>query len=70
MLALIITLGWWIVPLIITIVILGIMFRPVESCGNDFWGFGTAIECLFRLFWMIPLLFVWLVYFIGLAVNK
>ena len=48
--------AWWI-PGLLTLVILGFMFRPEHS--SDLFG----MDVLLRLFWLVPLLVVWLVFF-------
>jgi hypothetical protein len=53
-----IVVGYWIIPLIITIILLCIMFRPNPE--KDGW-FGDLF-ILFRLFWTIPILIVWIIY--------
>lgn len=52
-----------VISLILTVVILFRMFRPITG-GSDDLGLGAAFEVLCRLFYIIPILFVWLVYFI------
>lgn len=51
-----ITIGLWIVPVIITLVIGAVMCRPYRSCGTYDFGF------IFRLFWLIPICIVWMLY--------
>lgn len=52
-----ITIGAWVIPLFATVCLLACMFRPYERCG--------AYDCgqIFRLFWLIPIFAVWLLYF-------
>jgi hypothetical protein len=51
-----VTLYFWMIPVVLTLLIVGWMFRPYRKSGDyDF----TSI---FRLFWLIPMLFVWVVY--------
>jgi len=45
------------IPTIITIILLVIMFRPYHEHGM----FDTG--AIFRLFWLIPILSTWLLYF-------
>jgi hypothetical protein len=53
------------VALGLTIILLLVMFRPIQiQSSSGWWDFGPAIEGLFRVFYVIPLLLVWLVYFI------
>lgn len=49
----------WIVPIVLTIGMLIAMCRPLESTSD----FGAPIEALFRMFWCIPILAVWLLFF-------
>lgn len=51
-----ITIGTWIIPTIITIILTCIMFRPNQGSG------ACAFELLLRLFWMIPICIVWIIY--------
>lgn len=51
-----ITFGLWIVPVIITVIMMVIMFRPYRSSGM--YDFGA----IFRLFWFIPIMVVWMIY--------
>ena len=53
-----IVVGWWVVPLIITIGFLFKLFGGEKRTGNyDFSG-------IFTLLWIVPILVVWLIYFI------
>lgn len=51
-----ITIGLWILPAIITLVLLVVMFRPYQRSGQ--YDFGE----IFRLFWLIPIGAVWMLY--------
>ena len=51
-----ITIGLWIIPTIITIILLGVMFRPDRSSGA--YNFGA----IFRLLWIVPICVVWMIY--------
>lgn len=51
-----IKIGLWIIPLLISLVMLGIMCRPYQRCGD--YDFGS----IFRLFWLLPIAVVWLAY--------
>jgi hypothetical protein len=53
-----ITISLIVIPIILTLVLLGIMFRPSRSSSNCF-----DLTPVFRLLWVIPMLVVWLVYF-------
>ncbi len=55
------TIGLWAIPTILSILCLCAMFRPYTL--SDMYGIGH----LFRVFWVIPILFVWVVY-LGLVV--
>ena len=48
--------GFWGIPVLITISLLIIMFRPYQREGD--FDFGI----IFRIFWVIPILAVWVVY--------
>lgn len=54
--ALTITVGWWVIPGLLTAACLVMMFRPYQSCGS--YDFGL----LFRVLWLAPIAVVWLVY--------
>jgi hypothetical protein len=50
-----------VVAIILSVVVIGVMLRPYErSCDYDF-------GAVFRLFWLIPLLGIWLAFFAILA---
>ncbi len=51
-----ITIGIWIIPTIITVILLGVMFRPDRSGGD--YNFGA----IFRLLWIIPICVTWMIY--------
>lgn len=53
-----ITIGWIIIPIIITIVCLFFVFRPLEYKES----ITSGMELIFRIFWLIPILFCWVVY--------
>ena len=55
-----ITFGAWVIPLALTIICLWMMFRPIRDCSGYL---GGAFEAMFRLFWLIPIGFIWAVYF-------
>jgi hypothetical protein len=52
-----ITIGLWIIPAILTGICLFQMFRKQD--GSDQFGIGA----LFSMLWIIPILFIWSVYF-------
>lgn len=60
------TIGAIYIPIILTIVMAIIMMRPCRSHSL----FGSALEPLFRLFWLFPILITWLIYFMVLAFSK
>lgn len=62
-----ITLGWWLIPTIITIILLAIIFRPIEYSGGYF---GGGLEAMFRCFWFIPMFVVWIIYLVICLVCK
>ena len=55
-----ITLGWWLLPTFLTSVMLFMVFRPIHG-GGPF-----DLTPMIRSLWLIPILFVWVVY---LSVN-
>ena len=55
-----ITIGLSIIPIIMTIICLLFMFRPLEYEVS----ITSGMELIFRIFWLIPILFCWLIYFI------
>ena len=46
----------WSIPIILTIILAAIMFRPYHPEGD--YDFGA----IFRVLWVIPILLVWIVY--------
>ncbi len=61
-LALTFTFGPGIIPAIISLILLFIMFRPMSR--EDTAGyFGGGLTALFRLFWLIPILLTWTIFF-------
>jgi hypothetical protein len=59
-----ITIKSWIIPLLITVIMLCIMFRKYRS--SEQYDFGIV----FRLFWLIPIGAVWMVYMGVLLIIK
>lgn len=59
-----ITLGWWILPAVLTLIFGYLAFKPEEQCGGCYEYIGDAIGAIFKLLWLIPLLISWLIYFI------
>ena len=51
-----ITVGWWLVPLVLTVIMGAIMFRPYQSSG------AYDFTSIFRLGWLIPILALWVIY--------
>jgi len=73
-----VTFGWWILPAILTFILLCIMFRPLDTHKNvrnsnswiDSNFLFDGIESVFRLLWFIPILLIWVVYlWIKLLIN-
>jgi hypothetical protein len=62
--SMIIKIELWIVPVFITVILLCIMFRPYRSSGQ--YDFGQ----IFRLFWLIPIGAVWIIYMGILLIIK
>lgn len=56
-----ITVGLWIIPVLLTAFFVGMMLRPWKSTGDYDYSF------IIRGFWLIPACLVWAVYF-GLLV--
>lgn len=56
MFAITITVSWIIIPIILSILFLNVMLTPYKSRGD--YDFGS----IFKLFWLIPIMFVWMVY--------
>jgi hypothetical protein len=65
------TFGWWILPAILTFILLFIMVRhPQRKSGvrtnlyfDLSWFLEGGIEQVFRFLWLIPILLIWVVYF-------
>lgn len=51
-----ITIGLWIIPTVITLGLLGVMFRPYQGSGQ--YDFGA----IFRVLWLVPIFAVWMIY--------
>ena len=49
--------GFWILPLVLSLACVAAMFRPWRSTGD--WDYSFVI----RVFWFFPILAVWLIYF-------
>lgn len=48
---------YWIWPTILTVLVLGVMFRPLRT--TDMYG----LESVFRIFYLAPLFGIWALYF-------
>ena len=59
-----ITIKSCIIPILITVIMLCVMFRPYRSSGQ--YDFGMV----FRLFWLIPIGAVWIIYMGILLIIK
>lgn len=57
------TLPLWTLPLMVSVLIVGWMCRPLPERQGDYDLF-TPIFHLFRLFYIIPILLVWIVYLV------
>jgi hypothetical protein len=55
-----ITIGWWVIPLLISLVFLGLIFRRNDQQVGGYWNIDPTP--LFRMLWFIPLLLTWVVY--------
>lgn len=53
-----ITLGWWAIPTIVSLAMFAWANRPYQQSGD--YDFGIV----FRAFWLIPIMAVWLLYFV------
>lgn len=51
-----ITIGVWIIPVLITVVLLCIMLRPYHSSGD--YDFGAIA----RIVWLFPIMATWIIY--------
>lgn len=64
---------WIVLPIIVTVVCLGIMLRPLEPVGgSDHFGIGLFFDMmagLLRLLWLIPVLVAWVVYLGAIAAG-
>lgn len=49
------------IPIIMTLILLAIMFRPIKSQSSGPFPF-ELLEGLFRLGWLIPIFFIWIIY--------
>jgi len=57
-----ITIGWWAVPTLLTVVfVCWLVFSPAER-GTDHFGTGAAMSFFGALALLVPLLFVWILY--------
>jgi hypothetical protein len=54
----------WIIPILITVIMLCVMFRPYRSSGQYDFFF------VFRLFWLLPIGAVWIIYMGILLIIK
>ncbi len=62
-----ITIGWWIIPTIITVV--GYIFMDHSTKGAS--GIGGAVDAFVAgAMWLALTLFVWMVYFAYLAFTR
>lgn len=57
-----ITMGWWVVPAIITIISLGTAAFVSRDMGNDQYGAGAVIALVFYLMAVAVSLIAWLVW--------
>lgn len=47
----------WTIPAVLTLLCLGMMFRPYQRQGD--YDFGSIL----RVFWLLPIGFIWAAYF-------
>lgn len=50
------------IPIVISLFFLCVMLSPSKDNYNDPLGLGKAFDCIFSLFWIIPILLVWVIY--------
>lgn len=53
-----ITINLALLPIILTVILLCIMFRPLDR-----YGYFPGSEVIFRLVWLIPILAIWVIFF-------
>ena len=53
-----------IIPILFSIFFTIMFFRPIKKGQGDYGFISETIEGLIRLFWVIPLLIVWIFYLI------
>jgi hypothetical protein len=60
-----ITFGWWVIPFVLTVLCLIPMFRRTKPTGGAtvFAGIGMMIDAMIRALWLIPIGFIWAIYF-------
>jgi len=57
-------LGYWIIiPIILTILCLFGLFKRNKPHEGNYGYIADMAEGLFQLFWIIPILFIWMIYF-------
>ncbi len=65
------TLGWWLIPAIITIFCVYKIYRTNGITGSSSMsGVGSAIEGLIMVAWFVPALLAWVIYFGLVALIK
>jgi len=65
-----ITIGWWAIPLVVSLILFLIMTRPNRNApsGGGWWSIDPTP--LFRMLWLIPILLTWIVYLAIVALTK
>lgn len=53
---------FWTIPFVLSFVFVLQMFKPIDGPRGDY-DFSGPLFAMFRLFWIIPILVVWLIYF-------
>lgn len=67
-----ITLGWWLIPAALTALFLWLTFRRDRNArpsGGGIMPFPD-LTIFFRLLWLIPVGFVWAIYFAAIALTR
>ncbi len=54
---------WWLIPTAVTAGCAWKFFEPIAPSTGDY-DFGPALTGLLRLFWLMPVLAAWLLYYV------
>lgn len=58
----------WLFPVILTCICIGFAIRPIGPSGGS--DYGEILTILFRGFWVVPILVIWLLFFIVMWIGK